>query len=542
MNYLNPSQHYEDRYDLHTIELCLKRIELLKTVVSKVNESEVIDTLTDDEITNGINQLCNMQILSLKVARFEDRETTIAKWYEEDRVKQDMYDNTPEPKGILCDKCGKPMDCTMRDLQDFDNEELRILFFFTCKKCNCNEAVYENGEVWVHEKEKCRKCNTDIETNVKKEGDISTWTYACSSCDYKKVKVTNHKEWKVKQAKREKKDKSLLEQYRNEFCMSDEDGKSHLESFDELEFAQEVYKSELQKYKDPAYEKSHNLKKLTINELESLLNSDLGKYGYQYLTFERPILDKYVDVPFSIQQKNTSQSSRESINELKKKLKESLIKTNWRLKDNNLSYRLGILTGLLRGYERDEDILKVLGKKKEKKIRLDPEKESKYATSNAVGLAKFSAEFKAADRLRRKRLEKEPDGFYLEDGSGGDYSCNLCYSSIRGSKTWWTSEGIVCPNCHENIKSGVVPIEILRNNKIHLSKYKLEEEFKLRPPTIRKYVRTGELIARELKDENGQIYHRVFMVEDNLKFFKSHPEEGRRKWYYLDQKGKAVWV
>ena len=38
----------------------------------------------------------------------------------------------------------------------------------------------------------------------------------------------------------------------------------------------------------------------------------------------------------------------------------ALMSTNWRLMSDGVAYRLGILTGRLRGYEREEDLLKLV--------------------------------------------------------------------------------------------------------------------------------------------------------------------------------------
>jgi len=42
---------------------------------------------------------------------------------------------------------------------------------------------------------------------------------------------------------------------------------------------------------------------------------------------------------------------------LQKLIKSTLEKTNWRLMSEGVYYKLGILSGRLRGYENDEDLL-----------------------------------------------------------------------------------------------------------------------------------------------------------------------------------------
>jgi hypothetical protein len=50
--------------------------------------------------------------------------------------------------------------------------------------------------------------------------------------------------------------------------------------------------------------------------------------------------------------------------DLKKVLKESLKETNWRLMTDGVDYRLGMLSGRLRAYEREEDLLGLVSQKK----------------------------------------------------------------------------------------------------------------------------------------------------------------------------------
>lgn len=47
-----------------------------------------------------------------------------------------------------------------------------------------------------------------------------------------------------------------------------------------------------------------------------------------------------------------------------KLIKTALSDTNWRLMSDGVSYRLGMLEGRLRAYEREEDLLKLVEKQK----------------------------------------------------------------------------------------------------------------------------------------------------------------------------------
>ncbi|MFH1544046.1 MAG: hypothetical protein ABIE03_05965 [Patescibacteria group bacterium] len=548
MQYLKKPQYYEDLYDLSTIEQCFTLHDVMVKAEKKIKKDKRLQYLSEEEQEHDFNYMYNIQMLGLKSRRFKDRQKTIEERIERDRILQDKYDNTPPPN-IVCSKCGQKMKTKFKSLKDYwDDKPARMMFIFHCEKCKSRKAYYDNGEEYISKPSLCPKCKSKLDIDFKQEGDISIWTTKCTSCSYKEVEKTDDKKEEEERKQQKSKDKELLRKYRDTCCLSEKKGNEIVSAFEEIEFANDVYEYELQEYDDPAYEKADKIKKLQITELEKRLNTKLKKNKYIRLTLGKPAIERFVEVEFTTQDTDSSRNSNTSTHQLQKILKKSLEPTNWRLTASGVSYRLGYLTGTLKGYERKEDILNILGKeKKKKKIKLDPEMERKYEHSNAVQLAKLSAEFEARERIRRKRLKDEPDGFFL-DGDDTDpssyYTCKICHNSMPPCQTWWTDDGLTCKDCHRNIKEGVIPAEILKNDKIWFKSWHLKYEFDLHPATIRKFVREGELIGRELKDEKGRTYETIFMAEDNANFFKKHMRKGKRKqrWHFVDEKGEVVWL
>lgn len=306
-----------------------------------------------------------------------------------------------------------------------------------------------------------------------------------------------------------------------------------------------MFKYELQRYDSPEYEKTHSLKKLTAIEVEELLSKALESNGFGRLRMKEPQFSQFVDIEFTTQNTDKARNEKESTHELKKLIKDTLEPTNWRLNSGHIVYRLGFLTGSLRGYERDDDILKTLVKDEPKpKIELDPEKLNRFGNSNAVNLARLMAEIEGKQISRRKRFEKEPEGFILENHGNSYYTCKLCYRSHKGNEMWWLPDAILCLDCHRNLREGVYQAEILTNDKIWFSSWDVEQEFGMHNATVRKHVRNGDLVPRELKDSNGKTYYTIFIAEDNLNFFKTHPRKSERKqrWHYVDGNGEIIWL
>lgn len=97
-----------------------------------------------------------------------------------------------------------------------------------------------------------------------------------------------------------------------------------------------------------------------VVELEKLLSKILEKSGYVKLVFDKPEINQFVIVPFTVQDDNPKRKDRESELELRKIINKTLEKTNWRLMSEGMTYRLGYLFGRLKGYEREKDLIKLL--------------------------------------------------------------------------------------------------------------------------------------------------------------------------------------
>lgn len=100
-------------------------------------------------------------------------------------------------------------------------------------------------------------------------------------------------------------------------------------------------------------------------QLKNLLTPALEKAQYVNLGFGNPDIGKDVQVGFTVNDGNDARQGLASEADLKKLIKKTLEDTNWRLMSDGVSYKLGILTGRLRGFENREDLLELV-KRREK--------------------------------------------------------------------------------------------------------------------------------------------------------------------------------
>lgn len=77
MQYLEDLQHYEDRYDLMTIEHCLEHLDLLKGVATKIRDDKKLQHLSAEEKETQMDRFANRAILNLMLYYHKKREKTL---------------------------------------------------------------------------------------------------------------------------------------------------------------------------------------------------------------------------------------------------------------------------------------------------------------------------------------------------------------------------------------------------------------------------------------------------------------------------------
>lgn len=553
MQYLENEQHYIDRYDLHTIEECLDIVRMHQDVYKKSLKSEELKVLSEEEKLRNMSLLLHRTLFVIKGKNYEKKQETIQKWMEEDKLKQDKQDYTPIPDGIHCPLCNASMDFNKSKHIEYsyDSPLMRMMFLFKCSKCEKQQWVYDDGEIRVSEPDLCPKCNKELDVTDSRKGKVITTLYKCKYCNYSKKAILDlaksdkeHKKWQEEQNKKEEEDIKLLKKYREEFCLSEKDGKEHVETLEAMEVANVVHDEEMQKYDDPVYERVSKLKRTTIADLENLLTEPLEKAKYAKLSFEKPEIGQYVIVPFTLQDNDSSRRDRISVSQLEKLIKDALEDTNWRLLSNSVMYRLGYLEGRLKGYEREEDMLKLAGKTEEPKPKpkLDDEKRQKYASNNLVQIARMTGRHAGIENMRKRRLKKEPEGFFLE-ASEGPLTCSICGEHYYGNAMWWNLDGTRCKDCWRNIKEGVIPSLTPRydDKSNWFESWQIKSNHGVHPSSVRKLVREGLLHSRDLKRKDGSVYYTVYLVSENQEFLKKYPKQKSKKKISIpDNKGNEI--
>ncbi len=360
MQYLKEDQYYIDLYDLHTIEECLDWYFRLKEGMEK--EKGKIKGMTPEEFDKDVHKGVSYTVNVIKIQRYRHKADTIREWMDRDRKIQEKYDNATPPEDIYCTECFSATKVTSKDLLGSYEEKDKVMFMLACVKCNKRQALYEDGTEWTYTPQKCPKCSSPLNHDSKHTKNLLTTIYYCPKCSYKKEDVHDFKKSDERWKKKEARDKKLLTEYKKDFCLDDEEGPKAVLNLDNIVRFVDEMKENKKKDKNPIYQKARKLKSLKVGQLKELLEKAIEKEEYQDLKFDKPDMGQFVIIDFSVNDMKEDRKEHDSQNILKKLIKEVLEDTNWRLMSDGIHYRLGILTGRLKAYEREEDLVELVSK------------------------------------------------------------------------------------------------------------------------------------------------------------------------------------
>jgi hypothetical protein len=366
VDYLKEEQYYNDLYDLLTIKRCLDYKKLSNRVIPQKPNAPPWNKLHDSSLEKDAkvivkNMVADVSLYFIEGEEYRNKSETINGWMRRDQEKDERLRVALTPENICCDYCSSIMNMTLKELH---HDGIRVMFWFECPRCKKRKAIFDSGEKYKSKPNLCPRCSCEINEKFERKREVLTTFISCPNCKYRTKEIwdfeKDEKEWMEK----EREDVELLKKYRWKFCMSEKQGSEYLSTVSNLDLVSKHFKETEQKEADPTYHKAKQLKKLNVTELEKLLSETLEKEKYVKLSFDKPEIDKYVVIPFTVQDSDPSRDERSSTLKLQKVTKNALEFTNWRLMSEGTRYRLGYVYGRLKGYEREEDLMEIVRKRR----------------------------------------------------------------------------------------------------------------------------------------------------------------------------------
>lgn len=364
MKYLKTREHYEDLYDHQTVERARDGIKhywkFYEDFEKKLPKDDKIDRPGNALLLN----VFYMETVGNRLLdRYEQRESRINDWIARDEAKDAQLEAaklTEEPYCHHCNKQGlRIIDKHLihRDSNASYDDPEEVLFMLECIHCKKNSAFWEDGTAWKIKPTLCPRCKHEMTHKATKSKQAITTTYTCPNCRH------GYKE-KLDLGTKEEKPDPDYDKDRITYCLLDKEFRDKL--FEIRRGLNEMARmgKEFKEREDnkPLYDAANELQKLKIIEVQDRLRPVIEEAGYKEVRFGEPEIGREFVVVVSCLDGDTKREDYTSRQTLKKVINNSLEGTNWRLMTSGIEYRLGYLSGKLRAYESEKDLLKLVGK------------------------------------------------------------------------------------------------------------------------------------------------------------------------------------
>jgi len=359
--YLKPLQYYIDEYDRQTVEMCRNREQHFKE--SFIGNEPTRPAQIWGQLLFKLSIYFDVEMLAGE--RWENKKKIVDERMNRDRAKDSLLTTAEPPEHVHCLICRSKMNLIGKEIYELSSDDSnRVLFFFECPKhCKPRRAFFDNGEEYRPTLPVCPKCKGEVMQNVTREAGEIVMTDTCTKCGH--VETTRF-DTKVTPPEP---DPNFIKDY-HRFCLTDEQGEKYLTRKSEQAVALELSRHEESKKEEKRLlEEIAKIKKLNLNEVEQLLKVELEKEEYGRLHFSGPEIGKFFVVPFTVQNFKEGRAERDKIFGLKKIIQNLLVSTNWRLMSDGIYEQLGVLSGRLRGYDKQYELAELVERNEKKKVK-----------------------------------------------------------------------------------------------------------------------------------------------------------------------------
>jgi hypothetical protein len=360
--HLKERSHYETLYDEHTVERCRWHEE--PRPISE-REHDAGGQLSTGQLQWCHDLVTDWMIFQLAGNRYLQREETIDEWIERDKKRDSMLERAQMPY-VRCSSCERVMELAHKHI-NFDIDDTKrewVEFFLVCKSCKQGKHVYENGSEIPRKPTLCIKCNREVELSTRKKNGKRYHVETCIHCGHveEQLSYLDEKEKVPTQEELER-----FEYDKKRFCLTSTQGERYkhwVERMKRLNAQKEEQEANME-----FYDKLAEVKKLNIAGLEKLLKTAIKKRGYADLHISMPPPDRQIILNFTVRDTEENRKEHESQKTLEDIIGNALEDKNWALMSDGVQYRLGLLSGRIRGYETEDDLTELTKSRMKKKMK-----------------------------------------------------------------------------------------------------------------------------------------------------------------------------
>lgn len=357
-----PIQHYNDEYDRLTVRMCRQREQKHKR---HLEEGNAPHERIWHELLFQLLMFYDVEMYAGE--RWENKKKAVDEMMARDRTRDTLLATSEAPEPVHCLTCRAQMKVIGKEIDETSVDEgERVLFFYECpNRCKPRRAFFNTGEELRPKVRVCPKCRREMTANIVREKSEVVMTDTCTSCGHvDTTRFSTVVETPVP-------DPDFMKDYQR-FCLTDEQGAAYLKTKAHQDWSlQQGKEQERDREKRELADKLSKIQKLNITEVEQLLSASLAKEQYERLHLSAPEIRKVFTVPFTIQNLNESRPEREAISELEKLIQALLAPTNWRLMSDGIHGQLGVLSGRLRGYDKEYELVELVEKLAKKSAKSD---------------------------------------------------------------------------------------------------------------------------------------------------------------------------
>lgn len=284
------------------------------------------------------------------------KQAVIAAAMRADEEKDRLVAASPLPKKPRCATCGRKM----RFATHLFNPDCTVIrFAFECKEGHApRRAFFADGREYLPPVKKCAVCQgTEFVSSKEVNGTLLIFRDECKKCGYQE---------EMELDEGTEVDEPINEEERIQFVTAFENEDSPMEGLKKfLTIIDGIVKNPKMTYDTEV------IKKLTIQQVEERLKKKLKKKGFKKFRLGTPSARANVSVGFSVLEA-TERDIGISRTLLKELIRKILFKTNWRIMQQKITSRMGLLEGKIMGYEGEFDLQRIAGEIAEAR---EPERE-----------------------------------------------------------------------------------------------------------------------------------------------------------------------